>query len=96
MTPNQWIDFKIIADTDTGTAKVYVNGELKIDSAPFFEAADRIDFLETFTPNGSTSSHYVDDLAVTGTPYVEPGTGGGGTDGGNDGQGTTPSSQRDL
>ena len=91
VTSNEWIDFKIIADTDTDTAKVYVNGELKIDNAPFFEAADRIDFLETFTPNGSTSSHYVDDLAVTGTPYVEPGTGSGGTGGGNDGQGTAPS-----
>ncbi len=86
VTANQWMDLKIIADTDGDTASVYVDGELKIENAPFYDAADRIDFLETFTPNGSTSSHYVDDLVVTGTAYVEPGTG----DGGDDGHETAP------
>lgn len=80
VTANKWVDLKIIADTDNDTASVYVDGELKIGNAPFYEAADRIDFLETFTPNGSVSSHYVDDLAVTGTPYAEPDTGDGGGD----------------
>lgn len=84
VTANEWIDLKIIADTDTDTASVYVNGELKIENAPFYEAADRIDFLETFTPNGSTSSHYVDDFFVAGTPYAEPDTGDGGNGGGQE------------
>ncbi len=76
---NEWIDFKIVADTVRDTADVYVNGELKIDGAPFYSAADTVDFLETFTPNGSTGSHYVDDIIVSGTPYAdpeEPGDGG--------------------
>jgi len=82
VAPNEWIAFKIAANTTTDTADVYVNGELKVDDAPFYSAADTIDFLESFTPNGSTGSHYIDDLVVSGTPYVEPEEPGGGDGGG--------------
>ncbi|MCI3923129.1 pectate lyase [Paenibacillus sp. TRM 82003] len=81
VTPGQWIDFKIVADTASDTADVYVDGTLKINDAPFYRSADTVNFLESFTPNGNTGSHYIDDLVVTGTPYVEPeepGDGGGG------------------
>ena len=74
VVPGEWIDFKIEANTDTDTADVYVNGERKVDDAPFYSAARTINFLESFTPNGSTGSHYIDDVVVTGFPegYVPP------------------------
>ena len=81
VTPNEWIALAIVADTANDTADVFVNGELKVDDAPFYSPADTVDFLESFTPNGSAGSHYIDDVVVTGALYVdaeEPEEPGGG------------------
>ncbi|WP_373229848.1 pectate lyase [Cohnella sp.] len=74
VTANEWIRLKMIADTDTDTADIYVNGELKIDGAPFYSPSNTVDFMESFTPNSSTGSHYLDNIVIAGYPegYVPP------------------------
>ncbi|CAM3431532.1 pectate lyase [Marinicrinis lubricantis] len=64
---NTWYGIELIADLSSHSADVYVDGDLKIESAPFYEKADQIDFFESFTANGGTKGHYIDDLEITGT-----------------------------
>ncbi|MDP5272613.1 pectate lyase [Chengkuizengella axinellae] len=76
-----WYDIQIVSDIAEQSADVYINGELKIENAPFYKAAEQIDFFESFTPNSSTKGHQVDDIVIQGFPAGSDD--GGGDDGGN-------------
>ncbi|MFM9327553.1 pectinesterase family protein [Paenibacillus mesotrionivorans] len=61
---NTWYTIRIIADPATDKADVYVNGVKKASAAAFFTAVSNIDGYESFTPNSSAGSHYLDDILV--------------------------------
>ncbi|MFC4386715.1 pectate lyase [Gracilibacillus marinus] len=66
VTENEWYDIKVVIDLDQSVASVYINDELKLENASFNQAATKVNFIESFTPNGDTIGHYVDDIKVTG------------------------------
>ncbi|MFS1512070.1 pectate lyase [Chengkuizengella sp. SCS-71B] len=76
-----WYDIQIVSDLTEQAADVYINGELKIENAPFYKTAEQIDFFESFTPNSSTKGHQVDDIVIKGFPAGSDN--GGGNNGGN-------------
>ncbi|WP_100408016.1 pectate lyase [Bacillus solitudinis] len=68
---NKWYDIEVIMDVDGQTADVKIDGDLKIEAAPFHQTATVIDFFESFTPNSKTIGHFIDDISVSGFPPVE-------------------------
>jgi pectin methylesterase-like acyl-CoA thioesterase len=61
---NSWYSLRIIADPSTDKADVYVNG-LKIASdVAFYSAVSQLDGFESFTPNSTPGSHYLDDILI--------------------------------
>jgi pectinesterase len=60
---NRWYSLRIVANPATDTADVYVNGVRKITAA-FFGPVTSIDGFDSFTPNTSTGSHYLDDVVI--------------------------------
>ncbi|GAB2565579.1 pectate lyase [Gracilibacillus alcaliphilus] len=62
---NEWYDIKIEMNLDHQIANVYINDELQLAQAAFNQATTHINFFETFTPNGGTKGHYMDDIRVT-------------------------------
>lgn len=61
---NVWYSIRIVADPATDKADVYVNGVKKASGAAFFTAVSSLDGYESFTPNSSVGSHYLDDILV--------------------------------
>ncbi|WP_088105507.1 pectate lyase [Halalkalibacter urbisdiaboli] len=68
---NKWYELEIVMDTDAQTTDVKINGEMKIEGAPFHQQTAIIDFFESFTPNSKTLGHYIDDVTVSGFPPIE-------------------------
>ena len=61
---NTWYSIRIVADPSADKADVYVNG-LKIASdVAFYTAVSSIDGYESYTPNSTDGSHYLDDILV--------------------------------
>ncbi|MHA7583810.1 pectinesterase family protein [Paenibacillus vandeheii] len=61
---NTWYSIRIVANTATNTADVYVNGLLITSGAGFYTTVSHIDGYESFTPNSSEGAHYLDDILV--------------------------------
>ncbi|MBE1441463.1 pectinesterase family protein [Paenibacillus sp. OAS669] len=62
--PNIWYSIRIVANAATDKADVYLNGVKKVSQASFYSAVSVIDGLESYTPNSSAGSHYLDDIVV--------------------------------
>ncbi|HZG55259.1 S-layer homology domain-containing protein [Paenibacillus sp.] len=67
---NTWYTIKVVANVATGKADVYVDGEIRLEQADFFNAVEDISLVQSFTPNGDADEYYVDNLRVYG--YVVP------------------------
>jgi len=61
---NRWYSLRIVANPASDTADVYINGVRKITGGAFFTPVASIDGFDSFTPNTSTGSHYLDDVVV--------------------------------
>lgn len=69
---NKWYVIRIEANVSADTASVYIDGVLAIENAPFYDAAaDEIDFIESYTANSGTKSHYLDDVRIQGSSAPE-------------------------
>jgi pectinesterase len=61
---NRWYSLRIVADPATDTADVYINGVRKVTGGAFFNVVTSIDGFDSFTPNTSAGSHYLDDVVI--------------------------------
>jgi pectin methylesterase-like acyl-CoA thioesterase len=61
---NTWYSIRIVADPSTDKADVYVNGVKKASAVAFFSPVTSLDGYESYTPNSSAGSHYLDDILV--------------------------------
>ncbi|MCR8635712.1 fibronectin type III domain-containing protein [Paenibacillus radicis (ex Xue et al. 2023)] len=63
---NTWYTIQIVADIETQKADVYINGVAKIQQAPFYAANNSLSLLESYTSNGGTVGHYIDNVKIYG------------------------------
>ncbi len=68
---NEWYDLKIEVDLTGKTVDAYVNDELKVEGAAFYEDASKINYMESFTPGSKALGHYIDDLRISQLEEVE-------------------------
>ncbi|SFL43446.1 pectate lyase, PelA/Pel-15E family [Gracilibacillus orientalis] len=61
-----WHKVKVEIDLDAQHANVYINDELELEEAELNQPAEKVNFVESFTPNSGQDGHYVDDLNITG------------------------------
>lgn len=61
-----WYTIQVAADLDAQTADIYVNGELKLQQAPFYAPLDTIAMVTSYTANSGTVGHYLNNLLVYG------------------------------
>lgn len=61
---NKWYSIRIVADPSTDKADVYVNGVIKASGTAFYNAVSMIDGFQSYTPNTSAGSHYLDDILI--------------------------------
>ncbi|WP_018930363.1 pectate lyase [Gracilibacillus lacisalsi] len=67
-----WYKVKVEIDLDGQHANVYIDDELVHEEAELNQPAEKVNFVESFTPNSGTDGHYVDDLKISGNLYQEP------------------------
>jgi hypothetical protein len=60
-----WYDVKVVANSSTDTAAIYVNGVLMVAAAPFRTAVSSINTLHFGTGNGTTGTIDFDDVTIT-------------------------------
>jgi len=70
---NRWYSLRIVANAANDTADVYINGVRKVTGAAFFGAVTSIDGFDSFTPNTSAGSHYLDDVVIKPVSTAIPG-----------------------
>jgi len=61
---NRWYSLRVVANSANDTADVYINGVRKVTGGAFFTAVSSIDGFDSFTPNTSAGSHYLDDVVI--------------------------------
>jgi pectinesterase len=61
---NTWYSIRIVADPATDKADLYVNGMKKASSLSFYTAVSQLDGFESYTPNSTDGSHYLDDILI--------------------------------
>ncbi|TCK92768.1 uncharacterized protein DUF1565 [Natranaerovirga hydrolytica] len=61
---NTWYDFKIVADITNNKADVYINGNLKIINADFYNPVSNLSSFTSYTPNSDTHDHYINNIKV--------------------------------
>ncbi|WP_198663172.1 pectate lyase [Paraliobacillus zengyii] len=71
LVENQWYKIKVTINLDTQKADVTINDELLLEATSLNEAATKVNFIETFTPNSSTDGHYIDDINIQGSSSEE-------------------------
>ncbi|MGP4038471.1 pectate lyase [Gracilibacillus sp. D59] len=67
----EWYNIKVEVDLTDKTVDTYVNEELKVEDAAFYEDASNINFIESFTPGSKALGHYIDDLRISQLEEVE-------------------------
>lgn len=70
---NRWYSLRVVADAATDTADVYINGVRKVTGGGFFNAVASINGFDSFTPNTSAGSHYLDDVVIKSVSTAIPG-----------------------
>ncbi|MFC4386693.1 pectinesterase family protein [Gracilibacillus marinus] len=67
---NRWYRFKIVANTTTSTADIYIDDELVAEAVPFSNdlAEDGIGRIASSTPGGGSGHMYFDNISI----YTEP------------------------
>src|SRR5262245_6851551 len=61
---NRWYSLRIVANPANDTADVYISGVRKVTGGAFFTPVSSIDGFDSFTPNTSAGSHYLDDVVI--------------------------------
>ena len=61
----RWYVIKVEVNLEEQLANVWIDDELKLEQAPLNQETKKINFFESFTPNGGADSHYLDDLKIT-------------------------------
>jgi len=69
---NRWYSLRVVADPATDTADVYINGARKVAGGQFFNAVPSLNGFDSFTPNSSAGSHYLDDVVIKSVSTATP------------------------
>ncbi|QKS46350.1 pectin esterase [Paenibacillus cellulosilyticus] len=69
---NVWYSIRIVADPSTDKADVYVNGVKKASGVAFYTTVSNLDGFESYTPNSTAGSHYLDDILIKDVPTAIP------------------------
>jgi pectinesterase len=70
---NRWYSLRVVANAANDTADVYINGVRKVTAGAFFSAVTSLDGFDSFTPNTSAGSHYLDDVVIKSVSTAIPG-----------------------
>jgi len=70
---NRWYALRVVADASTDTADVYIDGVKRVTAGAFYNAVSLLDGFDSFTPNTSAGSHYIDDVVIKSVTTAIPG-----------------------
>ncbi len=59
-----WYTIQVAADVANQKADIFVNGKMLAEDIPFYQKAESISKIDSFTPGSSPKGHYLDNLQI--------------------------------